>query len=205
MSYQNDLKQIFSYIISLNVLKDSSLDIAKTIADKGQSTTRKDCLDILNHHKINDLKSFKESSLKLALFYIKIALKDNSISIEEINSVKFLKLLLDINEGDFVADVNQYNEVADIIKTQLESMYADDNKIDSNESIQKVHLQEMFGLNYDQFLQIANDIELNAIDRGAEYIDLDSFISSEAYNKWQKQNKPKTAKLDLSVSLKKNK
>ena len=205
MSYQNDLKQIFSYIISLNVLKDSSLDIAKTIANKGQKTTRKDCLDILNQHSINDLKSFKENSLKLALFYIKIALKDNSISIEEINSVKFLKLLLDINEGDFIADVNQYNEVADIIKKQLESMYADDNKIDSNESIQKVHLQEMFGLNYDQFLQIANDIELNAIDRGAEYIDLDSFISPEAYNKWQKKNKPKTAKLDLSVTLKKNK
>ena len=189
MSYQNDLKQVFSYITSLTVLEGSSLDIANTIANKGENTTRKECLDILDKYGINNLKSFKENSLKLTLFYIKIALKDNSISIEEINSVKFLKLLLDINEGDFLVEINQYNEVADIIKAQIESMYADDNKIDSGEAVQKVHLQEIFGLNYDQFLQITNDIELNAIDRGAEYIDLDSFISKEAYNNWSGQLK----------------
>lgn len=189
MSYKNDLKQTFSFIISSNVIDDASIDIAEIIANNGTSTTRKECLDVLNEYGFKSLKSFKDDALKLILIYIKIALKDNLISNEEINSVRFLKLLLDIEEGEFTKDKKLYNEVANIIKIQTELVYVDDDKIDEKESIQRVHLQEMFGLNYDEFLLLTNDIALDAIERGADWTDLDSYITGEAYTKWYKENK----------------
>ena len=189
MSYKNDLKQTFSFIISSNIIEGASVDIAEIIANKGTSTSRKECLDVLNEYGFKNLKSFKESALKLVLIYIKITLKDNLISNEEINSVRFLKLLLDIKEGEFTNDKKLYNEVANIIKIQTELMYVDDDKIDKNESMQRVHLQEVFGLNYDQFLLLTNDIALDAIERGADWTDLDSYITGEAYSKWYKENK----------------
>lgn len=189
MSYKNDLKQTFSFIISSNIIEGASVDIAEIIAAKGTSTTRKECLDVLIEYGFKNLKSFKENALKLVLIYIKITLKDNLISNEEINSIRFLKLLLDIEEGEFTKDKKLYNEVANIIKIQTELMYVDDDKIDKNESIQRVHLQEVFGLNYDQFLLLTNDIALDAIERGADWIDLDAYITGEAYSKWYKENK----------------
>jgi hypothetical protein len=200
MSYLNDLKQTFSFIISSNVIEGSSIDIAEIIANKGTSTTRKECLDVLNEYGFKSLKSFKENALKLVLIYIKIALKDNLVSDEEINSVRFLKLLLDINEGEFTKDKKLYNEVANIIKIQTELMYIDDDKIDKHESIQRVHLQELFGLNYDEFLLITSDIALDAIERGADWTDLDSYITGEAYSKWYKENKlPDDIKLKKEI------
>jgi len=189
MSYKNDLKQTFSFIISSNIIEGASVDIAEIIAAKGISTSRKECLDVLIEYGFKNLKSFKEEALKLVLIYIKITLKDNLISNEEINSIRFLKLLLDIEEGEFTKDKKLYNEVANIIKIQTELMYVDDDKIDKTESMQRVHLQEVFGLNYDQFLLLTNDIALDAIERGADWIDLDSYITGEAYSKWYKENK----------------
>lgn len=189
MSYKNDLKQTFSFIISSNIIEGASVDIAEIIAAKGTSTTRKECLDVLIEYGFKNLKSFKENALKLVLIYIKITLKDNLISNEEINSIRFLKLLLDIEEGEFTKDKKLYNEVANIIKIQTELMYVDDDKIDKTESIQRVHLQEVFGLNYDQFLLLTNDIALDAIERGADWTDLDSYITGEAYSEWYKENK----------------
>ena len=189
MLYKNDLKQTFSFIISSNIVEGASIDIAEIIADKGTNTSRKECLDVLNEYGFKNLKSFKENALRLVLIYIKITLKDNLISNEEINSIRFLKLLLDIEEGEFTKDKKLYNEVANIIKIQTELMYVDDDKIDKNESMQRVHLQEVFGLNYDQFLSLSNDIALDAIERGADWTDLDSYITGEAYSEWYKENK----------------
>ncbi len=200
MSYKNDLNKTFSFITSSGFLEGASLDIAEILANKGSKASRKDCLDVLKGYGIKNLKSFKESSLKLVLFYIKIALKDNLISIEEINSVRFLKLLFDIEEGEFIKDKKLYAEVATIIKIQVELMYVDDNKIDSEESMQKVHLQEIFGLNYDQFLSLTNDIELDAIERGADWTETDSFITGKAYDQWYKENKlPEDIKLQKEI------
>ena len=188
MSYKNDLKKIFSYITSSNVIDSSSFDLAQVLASKGQKTSRKDCLDVLSVYDIYTLNSFKLKSMKLILFYIKIALKDNVISNEEINSIRFLKLLFDINEGDFLTEENLSNEISDIIKAQIESMYTNDDKIDSEESMHKVNLQEIFGLNYDQFISLTNDSALDSFERGAEWTDLDSFITAEAYERWCKEN-----------------
>jgi len=75
-------------------------------------------------------------------------------------------------------------EVSSIIKLQLDLMYQDDNYIDKDESIHKVNLQEAFGLNYDEFAQLGNQAALDALERGADWVDLDTYITGDEYEKW---------------------
>ena len=168
-----DLKKTLSYIISSNIIDNSLLDVGEVIAKKGFNTSRKDCLDVLDIYGVKRLKDFKEKSIKLILFYIKVALKDNIVTNEEIKNIRFLKLLFSIEEGDFTKDKSMSNEVSNIIRTQIYLMYQDDNKIDSQESLHKVNLQEVFGLNYDEFSLLNKNAVLNAIERGIENLEFD--------------------------------
>ena len=181
-----DLKKTLSYIISSNIIENSLLDVGEVIAKKGFNTSRKDCLEVLDIYGIKRLKDFKEKSIKLILFYIRVALKDNLVTDEEIKNIRFLKLLLNIEEGDFTKDKSISNEVSKIIRTQIHLMYQDDNKIDTQESLHKVNLQEVFGLNYDEFLSLNNNAALDAIERGADWLKMDSFITEDEVIKWEK-------------------
>ena len=51
-----------------------------------------------------------------------------------------------------------------------------DNVVDKTEALMKVDLQEMFGLSYDQFLKIENEVSKESISKGAKPFDLDTFI-----------------------------
>ena len=178
------IKKTFGYIISFKIIDDTLIDIGEILSNKGMNTSRQDCLEILESYKIYSLQKFKPQALKLVFLFIKISLKDNLISDEELKSIRFLKLLFDIDEGEFVNDKELSKEVSSIIKLQLDMMYKDDNYIDKDESIHKVNLQEAFGLNYDEFAQLSNQAALDALERGADWIDLDTFITGDEFEKW---------------------
>ena len=59
------LQKTFSYIISSNILKDVSLDIGEVIAKKGLTSSRKDCLDILNIYGIKNLEDLRFNNYPL--------------------------------------------------------------------------------------------------------------------------------------------
>ena len=182
------LQKTFSYIISSSILKDISLDVGEVIAKKGLKASRKDCLDILNIYGISSLEDFKDKSIKLTLFYIVAALKDNLITEEEIKNIRFLKLLFNIEEGDFTKEKHFANEVSKIIRTQIYLMHQDDDRIDTQEALHKVNLQEVFGLSYDEFLFLNNQEALDAIDRGSDWLEMDTYITVNEYSQWAKKN-----------------
>ena len=186
---EKNLKNILSYIISSKALDKSINEIASQIESKGTGTTRKECLAILNKNGFKTLQSFKINSLKLIVATAKVSLKDNLISEDEIKSIRFLKLLLDIKEGDFMKDKTIAKEVSIIIKNQVELMFSDDEKIDKDESIQKVNLQEIFGLSYDEFAELTNEAAIAAWDRGSDIINLDTYFDGNEYQKWWDKNK----------------
>ena len=188
MTNKSELTKTLSYIISSNTIENSLLDVGEVIAKKGLNTSRKDCLEVLDIYGVKRLKDFKEKSIKLILFYIRVALKDNVVTDEEIKNIRFLKLLFNIEEGDFTKDKSISNEVSKIIRTQIYLMYEDDNKIDSQESLHKVNLQEIFGLNYDEFLSLNNSAALRALEKGADLGDVDTYIAIKEFNKWIEQN-----------------
>ena len=178
------IKKTFGYIISFKIIDDTLIDIGEILSNKGINTSRQDCLEILESHKIYSLQKFKPQALKLVFLFIKISLKDNLISDEELKSIKFLKLLFDIEGGEFKNDKELSKEVSSIIKLQLDMMYQDDNYIDKDESIHKVNLQDAFGLNYDEFAQLSNQAALDALERGADWVDLDTYITGDEFEKW---------------------
>lgn len=155
-----DLSKAFELILHKNIEDNSIIDVCGLISKKGNSTSRSDLKGVLNEHGINSLNKFKAKSLEIVLKYIKLSLSDNILTIEEKNNIRFLKLLFDIEEGEFKSNNILFNEIKNIIKIQLELIYLEDYSIDNTEALHKVDLQEVFGLSYDDFLEISNHFDL---------------------------------------------
>jgi hypothetical protein len=71
------------------------------------------------------------------------------------HAVTQLKRLFRIAEGDFTQFARE--EVAELLATQLERALAD-RQVDDREAVQKVRLQESFGLGYDEFLELTRPL-----------------------------------------------
>jgi hypothetical protein len=165
------LKQPFGQILSTENFGEVVNDIAELIFH-GQ-LTREKVENLLNEYGIKNYDKIKNGILNLILSYITWVLQDNYITTKEADSVKFLKQFFKIKEGDFYQ--TRFHEVERILDKQLEHMYQDDTII-IEEALQKVELQQLFDLSYDQFLELSNKAVKNALSRGADPSDLDTFV-----------------------------
>ena len=112
-------------------------------------------------------------AIDVLIDYVELILEDNVLSTEEMQTLRMMKLFFRIQEGDFL---NQHKErkIEHILCQQLELIYQD-KQVDQRESMMKVELQELFGLSYDQFLQIEQEAVETALRNGANIKDLDTF------------------------------
>ena len=133
--------------------------------------------EILLQHGISNIEDLKFEILDMLLAYVNLILDDNYITAKEAESIKYLKLFFKIKEGDFYN--KKYYEIERILDRQFENMYQN-NVIDNEEALQKVELQELFDLSYDQFLELSIKAVKGAIKRGANPIDLDTFIKANS-------------------------
>lgn len=198
----SDLKKTFGYILSSKELEDSLMDVAQVISEKGSKATRIDCLKALSIYGVKEMASFRKGSLRLLLFYLKVVLKDNLISAEELNNIRYLKLLFGVEEGDFTKEKVFAAEISNIIKLQIDLIYKDD-EVSSEEAIHKVNLQEAFGLNYDEFLSLSSKSALDSLERTDDWIKIDTYITLNNYRKWEKE-KGSSSYLDSSEDSSKN-
>lgn len=133
-------------------------------------------IDLRNHlsqHGI-DFNYIKQESLSVIIDYANLCLEDGILTTEEMHNIFLLKLFFKIKEGDFYRFGKEF-VVNNILTMQLQKMYKD-GYIDSKEALMKVDLQALFGLSYDQFLKIVNNIAKESLDRGADIKDLDTFF-----------------------------
>jgi len=176
MNKELNIKESFGVII-LNAKSDAVLSpMLELIATKGFLANKKDSLNVIKSSGFKGYSDYKVNALKIIIIYINLAIKDNLLAQNEKRIVKFLKLLFQIKEGDFSFNDKIYLEVSGIIKTQLELIYLDDNKVDEKEALHKVDLQELFDLGYDQFLKFSNYADKLALEKGANISDLDTFL-----------------------------
>ena len=176
-----ELKKAFGVIISRSDLDKNKLAVAELFYKNGVDISKRDILSVIKELGFKSIKDYKENSISLIMYYIYNALNDNKLSKAEKANIKFLKIALEIGEGDFVKNKDIKTEVANIIKIQLRLIYIDDDKIDGQESLHKVDLQEIFGLSYDEFLVFDKFEALLAIQRGAKLEELDTIVSYSDY------------------------
>ncbi len=136
---------------------------------------REALLDALHIHKISDIKT---QTIGVILDYALLALQDGILTENELKNMALLKAFFKIKEGDFYK-LGREQATSDILTEQLEKLYAD-HKIDEQEALMKVDLQELFGLTYDQFRKIVNKIAQKSIAQGADINNLDTFLNRQS-------------------------
>ena len=173
---ESELKWAFSLIISKKDLDENILPLAELFYEKGIAVTKKDTLSAVKDLGFKNLKDYKENSISLIIHFIYNALNDNKLTQAEKKNIRFLKMTLEVKEGDFGKNKKVKTEVANIIKTQLRLIYIDDDEIDKEEALHKVDLQEIFGLSYDEFSVFDKFEAQLAIQRGARLENLDTVV-----------------------------
>jgi hypothetical protein len=104
----------------------------------------------------------KPALLDLLLYYLRHVLSDHRLAPDEQITIRELKVLLRISEGDFTA--HRRAEVAALLTEQLERMLHDD-LIDNAEALQQVELQRAFDLSYDEYLALTRPAIEAAVER----------------------------------------
>ena len=117
--------------------------------------------------------SLRWEAVDAIMDYVGIILEDDVLTPEEMHTLRMMKLYFRVKEGDFLKQ-HKNEQIEHILCRQLELIYKD-NKVDRNESLMKVDLQELFGLSYDQFLSFEKKAVKQALDNGADIKDLDTF------------------------------
>jgi len=173
---ETELKKVFSLIISKNNLDKITMPLAELFYNNGISVTKRDTLSAVNDLGFKSLKDYKENSITLIIHYIYNSLNDNKLTVDEKANIRFLKMTLEVLEGDFGINRKIKLEIANIIKTQLRLIYIDDDHIDEQEALHKVDLQEIFGLSYDEFSVFDKFEAKLAIQRGARLENLDAVL-----------------------------
>jgi len=166
-------KEAFEKILSNGQFEKVITEIAQLIY---RNELNKQSFDsLLEKHGVAQIEKIKPPLLDLLLLYINLILDDKYLTETEARNIKFLKRFFKITEGDFYE--YRYYDIEKILDRQFDHMYRD-NKVDKGEALQKVALQEIFDLGYDQFLQLIEKAVQAALDRGANVEDLDTFIKA---------------------------
>ncbi len=167
----------FGKSLELNQKLNNIVGITNIISNKNFNL--EELNNYLKENSIQRIEDIKFDTLELLVSYAHYILEDNIISNEELDDFSFLKLLFKIKEGDFIKYKN--GEISEILKKQFIRMYSDQN-IDSDEKIQKVNLQSLFDLSYDEFENLKKEEVINSLLNGANPKDLDITKIPKGFN-----------------------
>lgn len=112
-------------------------------------------LDAAIHSSILTPRQVIPELVDLVLYYIRSSLVDQDFSASEVATVRNLKRLFRIEEGDFLQHAEE--EVAELLASEL-SRSLENRQIDDQDAVQAERLQEAFGLGYDQFLELTRPL-----------------------------------------------
>lgn len=99
----------------------------------------------------------KDEATGFLLFAIRQAVIDHALSDGEVRAIRHVGRLLRVQEGELL--LHRQGEVRALLRREFERLLAD-KRIDVEEALHKVRLQEILGLGYDQLLALtAPEIE----------------------------------------------
>lgn len=128
----------------------------------------------LTQIKIKRITDLKDQLVNVMFDYIDLCLEDDVLTQSEMQDFQTLQRFFRIQEGDFIR-CHKEREIKNVLTEQLRKIQSD-KVVDKSEALMKNDLQAMFGLSYDQFLAIENEVSKESIKNGANPLDLDTFI-----------------------------
>ena len=144
--------------------------------------------EILNRHGI-PREHLRTQLLDLVLYYGEFALVDHALSPDETATIRRLKLLLAIKEGEFW-DLRR-NAVARLVWLAIERIL-EDRTVSFAEELHQVELQSLFDLGYDQFLELVREAVQQIHDRLREVSPSDAADLLKAVRQWNPLVDPET-------------
>jgi hypothetical protein len=174
LKINNQIQNVFAEVVANHEMPSYVMQICQLIKDDDLYWDK--VAAILSQNNIPKITDVKEQILDLLLFYIKAALKDDAITEDEAKNVTLLKRFFKIKEGDFFR--YRLSEIKSILNVQFRKIYID-NYITENEALHKVNLQDLFDLGYDQFLSLIDGEIKDALLRGGELQNLDTFLRQQ--------------------------
>ena len=124
--------------------------------------------------KVKRITDLKDKLVDVLFDYINLCLEDDVLTLSEMQDFNVLQRFFRIQEGDFIR-CHKEREIKDVLTAQLRKIQSD-KVVDKSEALMKNDLQAMFGLSYDQFLEIENEVSKESIKGGANPLNLDTFI-----------------------------
>src|SRR5690606_4728734 len=109
---------------------------------------------ILQSNQVREISEIKSYLRDVFVDYVNEIVQDHYISEAEVVNATKLKQLFEIKEGELYR--HKLKEVQQILNKQF-SYFFIDGKISPIEELQKVNLQDLFDLGYDQYLKFYND------------------------------------------------
>ena len=131
----------------------------------------------LTQIKIKRITDLKDQLVNVMFDYIDLCLEDDVLTQSEMLDFQNLQRFFKIQEGDFIR-CHKEREIKQVLMEQLRKIQSD-KVVDKAEALMKNDLQAMFGLSYDQFLAIENEVSKESIKNGANLSDLDTFIRNK--------------------------
>ncbi len=168
----NSLTESVAQLMATHNYHDIINSCLQLVIDGKMNSIARD--ELLNSKGIRRITDMKEHTLDVILDYAEMILEDNVLTDEKLTNLKMLKLFFGIEEGDFAKN-GKFARVKNIIIEQMRKLYAD-NKIDKEEMLHKSALQGVFDLGYADYQNIVNVVAEQALARGANINDLDTYI-----------------------------
>lgn len=149
MSSDFSIKEVFLKFITTEEPSGEIAEVAEVLAT--EEITRTNFMDIRTRLLRSSSVSFRKDLVGIILYYALACIKDHELSTTEKENLQLLKTLFQIEEGEFYA--YKASELSDVLSQQALRIIQDQ-KLENTEDLYQSDLQRIFGLSYDQYVEL---------------------------------------------------
>jgi hypothetical protein len=131
---------------------------------------------VVTEYGVSESRSFRNGLLDLVLYCIRDAVRDHCLTADELELIRQLTVTFRVAEGEFYAQRRAH--VAEVLRLEMHRILADE-RVDAFELSYLQALQRIFGLGYDQYLELTRDAFTPIVDRAIAKATVDGIVTAE--------------------------
>jgi len=154
---------------------ESAVDAVSTLIADG-ALSRESFDRLVAHHGVSESRTFRDHLLDLVLRRVRNTVRDHCITTDELDQIQQLAVTFQVAEGEYYRQ--RRAEVAEILQRELHRILEDE-RVDAFELSYLETLQRMFGLGYDQYVELTRDAMTPVVDHAIARATADGLVTSE--------------------------